>query len=762
MSTFKVRMWSRHSDEVTRIEIQTIDDIPNFEKKGIVYPGDLYAEYSEKGGTATTDYTLNAERAMVCFEDEDGFETTFSLNPKKKKNGIQYVDKGEVFDESDPSKSYFYFLQDWHCDEWVGEVELEGVEEILPEKLSIALRRYRYKDGSVQAFLVPDSLTYDGQPVECNNEGGDGTCGEEYWILSGGKRQEVFPVHDKGAEHPTGWTLKNPRQQKHDMAGNNGKAPKKAQAKKGPPPAKKRAVQGFQQEEEKSLTFEELLAKAKQGDARAIATLGGHLSEGNVDHPIPFVEKDIDEDAGEKVLGELAKRGNAEAQWWFGRLIEHWQGAVGKDLDYETLDWWKRAAAQGHARAMESLGQAYERGWGDAALDFAEAAKWYRMGAERGDRAARTALRELDALRAKAERWSDEEAPERLWERKNLPKAMLEFGGVVDLGMDDEESARFVLGRLFLYGNDTVPPDLERAAAFLSPAKKKARKARGKKAASDRKTPGTARAKNVVVVTVWTSDLGTISVTPVTREFADEHAGEKEPEGLAAFGPARNFHFCNGDSGAILTVKTGGLKKKTKVWANKLPQLDYAAMRNVLFDNWENPDVAEPDEDPICMGREETELWHVWRSFHHFSMPEFMRKYGRYWDYLRLETKHLDEKPGCDGTSFVGSSWAGAGKIVFEIELPDGEEFDFGKLHFLKQEDWWEETPLNEGAFWQAFGGKDVLLDYVEYDGRFHKRTDALFGLSLDYYHRFEKWQYVFGGQYLDSRFKKLKRAKRK
>ena len=78
------------------------------------------------------------------------------------------------------------------------------------------------------------------------------------------------------------------------------------------------------------------------------------------------------------------------------------------------------------------------------------------------------------------------------------------------------------------------------------------------------------------------------------------------------------------------------------------------------------------------------------------------------------------------------------------------------------QEDWWEETPLNEGAFWQAFGGKDVLLDYVEYDGRFHKRTDALFGLSLDYYHRFEKWQYVFGGQYLDSRFKKLKRAKRK
>ena len=90
------------------------------------------------------------------------------------------------------------------------------------------------------------------------------------------------------------------------------------------------------------------------------------------------------------------------------------------------------------------------------------------------------------------------------------------------------------------------------------------------------------------------------------------------------------------------------------------------------------------------------------------------------------------------------------------------EEFDPGKLHFLKQEDWWEETPLNEGAFWQAFEGRDVLLDYVEYDGRFHKRTDDLFGLSLDYYHRFEEWKYVVGAQFFDSRLKKLKQPKRK
>ena len=214
MSVFKVRMWSRHSDEVTRIKIKTMDDIPDFEKKGIVYPGDLYAECCKRGGTGTTDYTLNAERAMVCFEDEDGYEVTFSLNPKKKrKSGIQYVDKGDAFDESDASKSYFYFLQDWHCDDWLGEVELEGVEEIRPEKLCIALRRYRYKDGSVQVFLVPDSLTYDGQPVECENVGGDGTCGEEYWILSGGKRHEVFPVHANGAEHPTGWTLERPSEE---------------------------------------------------------------------------------------------------------------------------------------------------------------------------------------------------------------------------------------------------------------------------------------------------------------------------------------------------------------------------------------------------------------------------------------------------------------------------------------------------------------------------------------------------------------------
>lgn len=213
------------------------------------------------------------------------------------------------------------------------------------------------------------------------------------------------------------------------------------------------------------LSFEELLAKAKQGNARAIATLAGQaLSEWMVYNAIPFERENIDREAGETALRELAEQGNADAQWWLGRLILYRREEAGKELDDETLDWWQRAVDQGHAQAPRDFGHACECGRGYVELDFAKAAEWCRLGAERGDKRSRKALRALDALREKAERWSDEEAPGLLWQ--NLTETMDE--GIVDAGMDDEDIARFVLGRLFLYGNDAVPPDPERAAAFLA------------------------------------------------------------------------------------------------------------------------------------------------------------------------------------------------------------------------------------------------------------------------------------------------------
>src|SRR6201999_2470820 len=48
-----------------------------------------------------------------------------------------------------------------------------------------------------------------------------------------------------------------------------------------------------------------------------------------------------------------------------------------------ALAWYRRAADQGHVRAMNLVGRCLEQGWG-AAADLTEAALWYRRSAEGG------------------------------------------------------------------------------------------------------------------------------------------------------------------------------------------------------------------------------------------------------------------------------------------------------------------------------------------------------------------------------------------
>jgi TPR repeat protein len=57
---------------------------------------------------------------------------------------------------------------------------------------------------------------------------------------------------------------------------------------------------------------------------------------------------------------------------------------VGVARDPEAaLLWYRRAAAQGHARAMNLVGRCFEEGWG-APRDPAAARTWYRRSAEGG------------------------------------------------------------------------------------------------------------------------------------------------------------------------------------------------------------------------------------------------------------------------------------------------------------------------------------------------------------------------------------------
>ena len=77
----------------------------------------------------------------------------------------------------------------------------------------------------------------------------------------------------------------------------------------------------------------------------------------------------------------LAEQGDADAQYYLGRMYDRRKGVP---QDYtEAARWYRLAAKQGDAAAQFSLGVMYEKGSG-IPQDYTEAAKWYRLAAEQG------------------------------------------------------------------------------------------------------------------------------------------------------------------------------------------------------------------------------------------------------------------------------------------------------------------------------------------------------------------------------------------
>ncbi len=184
MSICHVWLGCHHAPEISRREIKELDDIPNFEDEDIVYPCDMH-------GGEGTDIGLQPG-AQLWFVDDTGNEVArFTLDPLVD-NGIKYVDGGNAFDESDLSKSYFYFLFVWDKQTWEGP-DFEISEDIRPEKLSVKYRRYADKDGDIHLIMNVDSISYAGEEWFFEPYDGDGSEGEEYWVLINGKRREVLP-----------------------------------------------------------------------------------------------------------------------------------------------------------------------------------------------------------------------------------------------------------------------------------------------------------------------------------------------------------------------------------------------------------------------------------------------------------------------------------------------------------------------------------------------------------------------------------------
>jgi TPR repeat protein len=94
--------------------------------------------------------------------------------------------------------------------------------------------------------------------------------------------------------------------------------------------------------------------------------------------------------AGTAALRSVAEKGDPIAQFCLGnRYYSEWHKNPAGDA--EAAKWFRLSAAQGNARAEQSLGQLYYAGRG-VPQDYAEAAAWFRKAAEQGDRTAQRQL----------------------------------------------------------------------------------------------------------------------------------------------------------------------------------------------------------------------------------------------------------------------------------------------------------------------------------------------------------------------------------
>ena len=139
--------------------------------------------------------------------------------------------------------------------------------------------------------------------------------------------------------------------------------------------------------------FAALLQAAEQGYAKAQYQVGQCYLKGEKSVP-------CDNEQAMKWLGMSAQQENKDAQFVLGGIYMNGLG-VGKDPE-EGLRWLGKSAKQGNARAMFHIGSYNERMAEESGTDviqanayIAEAAAWYKLAAEKGDKLGQIALQRL-------------------------------------------------------------------------------------------------------------------------------------------------------------------------------------------------------------------------------------------------------------------------------------------------------------------------------------------------------------------------------
>ena len=124
---------------------------------------------------------------------------------------------------------------------------------------------------------------------------------------------------------------------------------------------------------------------------------------------------------------KAAEQGHEVAQNNLGWMYQQGRG-VPQD-DQAAINWYSKAANQGYSLAQDNLGWVYEHGWG-VKKDLRKAREWYQKSAKQSYKPAKDVLQNLKttSLRSAINQPAIKKFPNKLWSqlRKTVP------GGLFD------------------------------------------------------------------------------------------------------------------------------------------------------------------------------------------------------------------------------------------------------------------------------------------------------------------------------------------
>ena len=169
---------------------------------------------------------------------------------------------------------------------------------------------------------------------------------------------------------------------------------------------------------------------------------------------IGYLQSEDDENYKQGIMALALRQWDAQAKYELGERMD------GQGKDREALDWYQKAADQGHVKAQLELGVMHDpinsKEKAQHSTNFKEAVKWYEMAAEQGDAEAQFRLAQL--LQA---RWDVEEADPAIQDIvKDLRDVESWYTKAANQG---HGAAMNKLGVLRYYGRGGVTQDFDRA-----------------------------------------------------------------------------------------------------------------------------------------------------------------------------------------------------------------------------------------------------------------------------------------------------------